>query len=660
MKVLEVKETEKVNHQEDVKQTGEQSVESAVVENSQELSSRIEDETMSKVQDSSVATESEEEQLPSLATEQKESLKDDSDAVTLVKEESKSEDQEKNRPVENKKKLSPQEREELLTRFENLIEKEESLLKSTTLKLQERQKRLNKIQKAWDGLAEDGSRKIQKLQQRFSQLSSELKNEMDWERWSNSKRKEDLLKKALLLKDEEGSEELATKVKSYQAEWKTIGPSVKQDDRVWKEFKETCDTAYAKVQDFYKLQDESRAEVAVKKESMLEDLRKLSSSTEWSKSFKGIKQIQDDWKELGPANRENHRKLEKEYQKLCNTFFKARRAHFAKQDEERSANLKLKEELCEKAEHWAEKDDWQRTLPEIKKLQTEWKKTGPVPKQDSDGIWKRFSEACDKVYAKKNEVDSEKLEELKANHVKKEDVCLKMEETLNGEDIDAISKELDSLEKEYKSLGPSPKKEQYEINKRFSKIFKTLNEKSAEQAKKRFEAREKNSEIKAEICLELESLLHAEDWSQGKERIPEIRQRFKAIGGSSLEKALKKRFEVASQWLEQGRQKVGVQAEKVMQENLNTKERLCFDIESLAGIESPEVSASLQRQWMIAELNAKMGKGSVNKKQSKGDEAKKIIEEWYGLGPVPAKDHEKITSRFEAAKNKIKDGQGLE
>ena len=50
----------------------------------------------------------------------------------------------------------------------------------------------------------------------------------------------------------------------------------------------------------------------------------------------------------------------------------------------------------------------------MKKIQSDWKKIGHVPRKDSDKIWKQFKTACnhffDKLHASKNAANKVELE----------------------------------------------------------------------------------------------------------------------------------------------------------------------------------------------------------------------------------------------------------
>jgi hypothetical protein len=56
----------------------------------------------------------------------------------------------------------------------------------------------------------------------------------------------------------------------------------------------------------------------------------------------------------------------------------------------------------ERAEQLADSTDWIKTAEELKKLQAEWQQLGPVPRQDMRATWKRFRDACDRFFTRRN------------------------------------------------------------------------------------------------------------------------------------------------------------------------------------------------------------------------------------------------------------------
>ena len=60
-----------------------------------------------------------------------------------------------------------------------------------------------------------------------------------------------------------------------------------------------------------------------------------------------------------------------------------------------------KTELCEKAEKLSSKENSNAAIKELNELHEEYKKVGPVPRDEQENLWQRFKLASDKVYEKR-------------------------------------------------------------------------------------------------------------------------------------------------------------------------------------------------------------------------------------------------------------------
>ena len=69
-------------------------------------------------------------------------------------------------------------------------------------------------------------------------------------------------------------------------------------------------------------------------------MEKLADSTDWKRTGDEIKELQADWKAIGPAPSDKSEETWKRFRAACDKFFDARKTHFAKLDAERAENLK--------------------------------------------------------------------------------------------------------------------------------------------------------------------------------------------------------------------------------------------------------------------------------------------------------------------------------
>jgi hypothetical protein len=63
----------------------------------------------------------------------------------------------------------------------------------------------------------------------------------------------------------------------------------------------------------------------------------------------------------------------------------------------------MKLDICEQAEKIKDSDDWKASTDKLITLQKKWKEVGPVPRKQSELIWKRFRIACDEFFNRKTQ-----------------------------------------------------------------------------------------------------------------------------------------------------------------------------------------------------------------------------------------------------------------
>ena len=121
----------------------------------------------------------------------------------------------------------------------------------------------------------------------------------------------------------------------------------------------------------------------------------LAESTDWLKTAEALKQLQAEWKEIGPIAHDKAKPVWDRFRKACDHFFTRRDEDRTKRRADGAQNLEKKQALCVRAEALAQSSDWDAASAEVKALQAEWKQVGPVRASQSDAVWQRFRAACD-------------------------------------------------------------------------------------------------------------------------------------------------------------------------------------------------------------------------------------------------------------------------
>lgn len=206
-------------------------------------------------------------------------------------------------------------------------------------------------------------------------------------------------------------------LQKYHDEWKEIGP-VPQDkkDEIWDRFKVATDKInvlrrehYAQIQVEQMTNYEAKVALCEKAEEFSTD--NLNSVSSWQKKSNEVSELFKVWKSIGQAPKKLNDEIWTRFKASMDNFFDAKKAFFSVIKEQQMENYNRKLDLCVEAESYNESTDWRKTTDQLKRLQQEWKKIGPVPRRHSDKIWKRFRAACDSFFSRK----SEHFTGLKAN-----------------------------------------------------------------------------------------------------------------------------------------------------------------------------------------------------------------------------------------------------
>jgi hypothetical protein len=216
-----------------------------------------------------------------------------------------------------------------------------------------------------------------------------------------------------------------------------------------------------------------------------------------------LHEIQERWKQAAEAPRAQAQALWHRYRQAADPIQARVREFFAQRSVERQANLERKLALIERAEALAGSNDWVKTAEELKKLQLEWQAVGPVPRQDTRATWKRFREACDRFFTRRNADLAERKETWSANLAKKEALCARAEALSTSTEWERAASEIRRLQAEWKTIGPVRRNKSEVIWQRFRTAADTFFDRYKRRDEIELESKQADREA---LVTELESL----------------------------------------------------------------------------------------------------------------------------------------------------------
>lgn len=234
----------------------------------------------------------------------------------------------------------------------------------------------------------------------------------------NTALKEELIVRAQNLSLSTDWKSIPEQFKKLDEEWKKIGPVPKEKmDDIWNRFYNAKQTFFENRQNYFDKMEEERQANLEKKQNLCALAEELSESREWKKTADRLKEMDEEWKKIGPIPRDMMDVVWDRFIKAKQKFFDNRRVHFDEFDREKQVNLERKEELCKQAESFIYSTEWKETAEKLKQMQAEWKTIGPVPnKEDYEKLWARFNDAVHQFYNNRGQFFEERDKERNQKH----------------------------------------------------------------------------------------------------------------------------------------------------------------------------------------------------------------------------------------------------
>ncbi|MCX7547140.1 DUF349 domain-containing protein [Xanthomarina sp. F1114] len=266
--------------------------------------------------------------------------------------------------------------------------------------------------------------------------------------------------------------------------WKEeLGPVDKEHrEGIWKRFKAATKKIHDKRQVYFDQLDiefEKNLEnkkIIIEKITIIGD-KGAKTHSEWQKKIKEVEALRNEFFEAGKVPIKVNEATWASFKTAVRKFNKKKNSYYKDLKKDQYDNLQKKQELIKIAEDNKDSDDFEATTPLMKKIQSDWKKIGHVPRKNSDKIWNQFKAACnhyfDRLHAAKNEANKEEIEAYEAK-VKLLEEIKSLEFSGNKEtDLETIKIHIEK----WKAIGNVPSNKRYiegKLNKTLDVSFKSL------------------------------------------------------------------------------------------------------------------------------------------------------------------------------------------
>ena len=260
--------------------------------------------------------------------------------------------------------------------------------------------------------------------------------------------------------------------------WKEdIGPVARElREDIWQRFSEATKKIHKKRHEYQDKLEEKFNENVDLKLAVIEKIKAIKtgendSHRTWQEQIKKLEAYRDEFFAIGRVPKSKNEEIWQLFRDSTKSFNTAKNAFYKSIKKEQSENLKKKLMLVDQAESLKDSEDWAEATEVFKKIQSDWKKIGHVPRRDSDKIWKRFKEACnhyfDRLHEKQNDFGKDQSELIDNKKAFIDDIkqTIEKEKKLT---LDFIEENLNH----WKSMGALPQKVKH-LDSKFNKVLDT-------------------------------------------------------------------------------------------------------------------------------------------------------------------------------------------
>ena len=477
------------------------------------------------------------------------------------------------------------------------------------------------------------------LAKQIKHLDTKLEELKDWKSFSVTPKRAELIERmeALIGADMHPTA-LMGQIKDLQEQWRTLNKGAGEtDDAEWQRFHDVAQKAFEPCRAFYEEQDRIKEANLHQRASLLERLLAFEQRQDWEQPdwrlvITAVREAKQLWREHTPVDPHANEEPQRRFNELTHSLQ-------SRIDAEYTRNAKQKQSLIERARTLADLPDVRAAIDEVKRLQENWKTTGPVPREEDHRLWEEFRQQCDAIFKKRDEERASQSAQFETNKVQALALCEDVEQIAQLTDRELLEgiKRLPELRDAFEALAELPRAQARQLRDRF--------ERALDRSRKAL-ARQQRDDVERGWTDLLDASTQARAYQIAliRHADAEETESLKQIAESSIANAAhspKKGIETLRATLTQ------TPNADVAANELALK-MLCVRAEILTDTPTPEADQSLRREYQVKRLMQSMGQGA---KPQEG-ELDSLTLEWLRVGPVEESAHLTLLERFKSCRKR--------
>mgnify|MGYP001557412289 CR=1 FL=1 len=367
------------------------------------------------------------------------------------------------------------------------------------------------------------------------------------------------------------------------------------------------------------LQDWKGWATTPKKEELCNEMEALADSADKAdpeELAQNIKVLQEQWKKLGSSEPNSSKQLWERFSAAAEKAYSPCKKYYEEQSKQRQNNQQEREAVCIEMEQFFtstdwEKPDWKQVDSFLSRCIDKWKKCGATDRKIAKALTDRYKQAQENIKSKLNENRNQNKEQ-------KLELIELAKELLNIEDVFQSVERIKLIQKQWKDIGPTFRKDETKIWNEFRSICDQIFSKRQDIFDANNSERNENLEQKNQITEKIEHISNCtdEEFATAKQELEDLKQQWKDITNipKAADKECYQRFKDACQAVIDKENLIKDTATKHKDEAFANKLELCLELEaSLLDNQQADID-SFEARWKEFEPTHKQQDNTLNRR----------------------------------------------
>lgn len=308
-------------------------------------------------------------------------------------------------------------------------------------------------------------------------------------------------------------------------------------DEVENEFRQLLAQYKEKRAEVQKQIEADMAQNLLRKENIISQMKEMAEAetADVMDNLKKMKDLQAEWKTIGPVPAPKAQEIWKQYQQFQEQFYDLVKINIELRDLDFKKNLEMKTLLCEAAEKLKENPNVVEASRALQQLHDEWAEIGPVARELREDLWNRFKEASS-IINKKHQAYFDELHGKEQENLEKKTAIIDQLKEIDIEAIksnkqwDAMTEKIQALQNEWRTIGFAPKKHNQHIYEEYRALCDKFFKAKTAFYKNMRDVFGENLKRKRDLIAKAQELMNSEAWQEATEAMVTLQREWKTIG----------------------------------------------------------------------------------------------------------------------------------